>query len=176
MPGVNRDVPRSQVKASVGDRKAALEKLLEKSKPPVLYSEHLAADGAAMLRYACHLKLEGIVPNVSMADTSQPFFQLVESNVSETGNAGCRRYLVQRLEVRRHISGPGRRWRADLRRQGRERYQHRTTEGHHLALQNAFNAAPSTQARSQKTKGAMAQADAPGRRGIPGTYWRWKTP
>jgi bifunctional non-homologous end joining protein LigD len=43
------------------DRKAALKALLEKAPPGVAYVEHFEASGAAVLRSACQVGLEGVV-------------------------------------------------------------------------------------------------------------------
>ena len=45
----------------LGDRKAALAKLLRRAKPGIRYSEHLTGDGAEIFEHACKLGLEGIV-------------------------------------------------------------------------------------------------------------------
>jgi len=42
-------------------RKAELARLLGKGRGPIRYSEHFADDGAAVLRHACEMSLEGIV-------------------------------------------------------------------------------------------------------------------
>ena len=45
----------------LGDRKAALAKLLRRAKPGIRYSEHLEGDGTAIFGEACRMGLEGIV-------------------------------------------------------------------------------------------------------------------
>ena len=45
----------------LSERKAALAKLLRRSKSGIRYSEHLTGDGTAIFEHACKLGLEGIV-------------------------------------------------------------------------------------------------------------------
>jgi bifunctional non-homologous end joining protein LigD len=47
--------------APLVDRKRVLAGLLERIKPPIIYSEHMEVDGSVMFQHACKLNLEGVV-------------------------------------------------------------------------------------------------------------------
>jgi bifunctional non-homologous end joining protein LigD len=52
---------RDLTKLPLIERKAELARLIGKGRGPIKYSEHFEDDGAAVLRHACDLSLEGIV-------------------------------------------------------------------------------------------------------------------
>jgi bifunctional non-homologous end joining protein LigD len=45
----------------LSDRKAHLQRLLDRNDPRILFNEHIAADGAVVFDHACRMGLEGIV-------------------------------------------------------------------------------------------------------------------
>ena len=57
----DRALERLNTLGEVRLRKAELARLIGKGRGPIKYSEHFEDDGAAVLRHACDLSLEGIV-------------------------------------------------------------------------------------------------------------------
>jgi bifunctional non-homologous end joining protein LigD len=45
----------------LSDRKARLQKLLDRNDQRILFNEHIAAEGAVVFDHACRMGLEGIV-------------------------------------------------------------------------------------------------------------------